>query len=699
MENNLDKIAKDLYGKIQTRFPDIKIGDENAEVLSKKIDIRKARFFEFEYKEGDESLGIITITLDEDDGIIVQISQDLHENDLTSDDDFNKFIRSFRKFSKNRLLNFDVQNINKSNLDKRDYNFQAKPKESAIMENRMFGTSRISYQNLGEARLVVKHSQPVNTNVAAGRSMHIESIYIENADGERFKYPYKHLPGARALAEHINHGGNPYDHIGKHITGLSEELNQLRKFKGYVNRQEQISEAMGSVTNRVLERIEEVKKEVSNLQKSSYYKQFAESFQSTEERLIPEDVMNDWVDRLTIRTFNEDLKKVFPYLYNIMDESELPVRELSVDDLLDESTVTTYKNTTKYKSVSPEAEFEAFLEGISSDSFLNDTAESNELNKLLGAKLSGGDIGAEALEDMIDNRKVLDAIRSISFDDKDSEDKAVRDIISHYYISQKPKELNELPNLYIDAPADIGGEPAPTEEPAPEAMPPAPAPAPEAMPPTPAPAPGGMPPAPGGMPPAPGGMPMAESAVKKAKIIKMKEKFKNARTKGATIKTPFSESMTFGDAMRECGINPAECGYEDDDEREPTNDPNESGVNQLLKIISGFWNKLERNFTIGGERAKIKVVKAFKDGECPNAQEDEVHNVLKLITKLDPSQSVEPEQNDEQDHVLKLAGVKSMIPQIAAVISSTDGKEDKLLNNLKFMQENELSLIKRNAGL
>ena len=62
MNTNLDKIALDLYGKIQTRFPDIKIGDEEAKVLSKKTDIPKARFFEFEYKDNGESLGTIAIT-------------------------------------------------------------------------------------------------------------------------------------------------------------------------------------------------------------------------------------------------------------------------------------------------------------------------------------------------------------------------------------------------------------------------------------------------------------------------------------------------------------------------------------------------------------------------------------------------------------------------------------------------------------
>ena len=338
MNANLNKIAQDLYGKIQTRFKDIKMGDENAEVLSKKADIPEARFFEFDYVENGESLGSIAITLDEDDGVVVQISGDLAERQHPG---AFKFIRSFRQFAKDRLLNFDIQNIGKSNLDKRDYHFQAKPKEEVpmepIMESSMYGTSRISYQDLGEARLVVKHSQNVNPEVAAGRTMHIEAIYVENAQGERFKYPYKHLNGARALAEHLKHGGNPYDAIGKHISSLSEELAQLRKFKGYVSRNGALSEAMEDITPKVFERIEAVKKEVQMLQRPAYYEQFAESFEDREEQMIPEDVMTDWIDRLTIRTFNEELRTAFPYIFRLVDESSIPVKELSPDDLLDES--------------------------------------------------------------------------------------------------------------------------------------------------------------------------------------------------------------------------------------------------------------------------------------------------------------------------------------------------------------------------
>ena len=112
MDANLDTIAKDLYGKIQTRFPDIRIGDENAEVLSKKQDIPKARFFEFEYKEDGDEIGTISITLDTDEGVVLEVSGDIvskkHPGAF-------KFIRSFRQFAKDRLLNYDVKRMGKSN--------------------------------------------------------------------------------------------------------------------------------------------------------------------------------------------------------------------------------------------------------------------------------------------------------------------------------------------------------------------------------------------------------------------------------------------------------------------------------------------------------------------------------------------------------------------------------------------------------
>jgi hypothetical protein len=90
-----------------------------------------------------------------------------------------------------------------------------------MSESKMYGTNRVSYQKVDGARLVVKHTESINTDQAAARTRNISSIYIESSEGERFKYPFKHLSGARAMARHVAEGGKPFDDFGTHITGLS----------------------------------------------------------------------------------------------------------------------------------------------------------------------------------------------------------------------------------------------------------------------------------------------------------------------------------------------------------------------------------------------------------------------------------------------------------------------------------------------
>jgi hypothetical protein len=319
MDPNLDSVAQEIYGKIETRFRPIKMADAETKVLSKKSDIPQARWFEFEYKEDGQVLGTITVTLDEEEGVVIKAGGDLVDKDTNeTHHGAYKFIRSFRDLARRNLLGYHVDNLGKSNLDKRDYEFHAKGGDENMMESKMFGTNKISYQDLGETRLIVKHTQPVNQDLAAGRTMHIDAIYIESAQGERFRYPVRHLNGARAMAQHIAHGGNPYDSIGQHVVSLSEEMAKLRMFKGYVNRNDTLSEAMSAVNDKVAERIELVKKEIHQLQRPSYYEQFAESFEPSEIKQIPESLMNDWIDRLTVRSFKEELKDVFPYIYKLL---------------------------------------------------------------------------------------------------------------------------------------------------------------------------------------------------------------------------------------------------------------------------------------------------------------------------------------------------------------------------------------------
>ena len=326
---NLETIADELFHKIRGRFPKITVGNEAAEVVNKP---KEARFFEFDFANGKK----VSVSIDQK-ALTVMYGQNLFsEDEHVLKSKWFDFLKELRVFAKKRMLNFDTRDITKTNLDKRDYEYLSTEKQ--MSESKMYGTSRTSYQDVGTARLVVKHAGPVNHENAAGRTQNVHSIYIESDAGERFKYPFRHLNGARAMAMHVSEGGNAYDDFGKHITGLSEELNKLRKFKTYMNRSSVMAEGLSGYMDVVNERLVAVKKTVESLQRKAYYTETFTNFETTVLEEVPEDVSNTWIDELTIRQFNEELKGVFPYVYNLVKEAnkieEVDLSSLSLDDYL-----------------------------------------------------------------------------------------------------------------------------------------------------------------------------------------------------------------------------------------------------------------------------------------------------------------------------------------------------------------------------
>ena len=316
---NLSIIAKDLFNKIRGRFPGVTIGDSEGKITNKPED---ARFFDFEFKEGGNVLGKVSISISEEDGLVV-----LHNKDFVEGADdgvktsWYNFLKEMGQFAKARVLGFDTRDITKSNLEKRDYEYMSKGKEiDKVSESNLFGTTKTSFQSIGEARLVIKHSRPVDQSVAGGRTHRIESIFIESSEGERFKYPIKHLNGARAMARHVSEGGKPFDSFGKYITGLSEELSKLKSFKTYMNRSNVMAEGLREYQDIVDERIDIIKNECLKLQRPTNYKDTFENFKEADAVEVPEDIKKNWIDELTIKTFKEELQDVFPYIYKLVTE-------------------------------------------------------------------------------------------------------------------------------------------------------------------------------------------------------------------------------------------------------------------------------------------------------------------------------------------------------------------------------------------
>ena len=328
--SNMNNISEQLFAKIRGRFPSVTLGDEAGVVTDEP---KLARYFDFDYKVGEDSLGKVSIALSEKEVAIMYNNTFISEQPDSIKKEWYDFLKEIRVFSKRNMLNFDTRDITKSNLDKRDYAHLTKTAgDNTMSESKMYGTSRTSYEDVDKARLVLKHTQPVNMEVPGARTQHVHSIYIESDSGERFKYPFRHLNGARALARHVSEGGNLYDDFGKHIVSLSEELSKLRQFKTYMNRSAVMAEGLKGYMDLVNERLDTIKTEVMKLQRAGHYAETIKDFKPAVMEEVPEELQNSWIDELTIRTFNEELKSVFPYINKLVSEKN-KIEEVGPSDM------------------------------------------------------------------------------------------------------------------------------------------------------------------------------------------------------------------------------------------------------------------------------------------------------------------------------------------------------------------------------
>lgn len=332
----INSIGTDLFNKIRGRFSNVVIGDADGNVVDDPAD---ARFFDFEYTSNNLKIGQVSVSITDEDLTIIFSKDVLKDKPQTFKEEWYNFLKELRKFAKRRLLQFDVRDITKTNLTKRDYKFLANTRsgEDNMNESKLYGTSHTSYQRVDNARIVIKHATPINTESAASRTQHISAIYIESAEGERFKYPYKHLSGARAMARHVSEGGKQYDDFGSHIVSLSEEMHKLRKFKSYMNKSNVMAESLVEYVDIVNSRIAEVKKTIERLHKPAYYKEAIDGFEKPILEDVPSDVADSWIDQLTIKQFNEELKDVFPYIYRLVGEAK-KAETVTLEDIVDEAT-------------------------------------------------------------------------------------------------------------------------------------------------------------------------------------------------------------------------------------------------------------------------------------------------------------------------------------------------------------------------
>ena len=475
-----NNISTDLFYKIRSRFTGLKLGESTGQIT---INPENARFFDFDYMENDKNIGHVSISLAEPNSMKVYFSSGITEGmDQDQKGNWYAFLKELRMFAKRRLLAFDTRDIAKDNLDKRDYAFLSqhstpqsdndtitKPVGEAVMnESNLYGTKTQSFQKLEDTRLIIKHSKKLADDFEqkpGDRSRNISALFVENQDGERFKYPFVHLAGARAMQRHVANGGLPYDAIGESIIKTSEEIAQLKSFTNYCVRNDLMNSDTNSIVERSKAQLNGLRERIAKLSKQAHYENYVAEFQEPEAMEIPDDVMKEYTEKFTVKNFKEDIANAFPIIYKLMKEEET----LGYDDIVGGMSEASETEETEEKvSEDPMASFENWVNQLGEESPLTMADEEQKsdmvkkLNGMLNTEFQAGVEGINAiqsLEGIIEDPKLEQDIKNAG------PEADVRPMVKAWVEENAPDVLAELDfGDMVDEPAADAAEVEPQQE-------------------------------------------------------------------------------------------------------------------------------------------------------------------------------------------------------------------------------------------
>tara|TARA_R110000782_G_scaffold150633_2_gene243276 strand:- start:1663 stop:4041 length:2379 start_codon:yes stop_codon:yes gene_type:complete len=311
-----DNIAEELFDKIRSRVANVKLGDENGAVTTNSS---QARFFEFNFKHRDLPVGAVTISLNEEGVLQVYFPNSMvEEADSSTADAWYGFLKELSRFSARNMLNYESHNVTKERLDKKDYQFLTQRNQDEVMENRLHGTSQKSFLETGTAKLIIKHNGTVDETKMGARSRNISAIYIENSEGERFKFANNYLPGARAMARHVSNEGHTRDDRGMHIVEIMKEMTDLKTFVRSVKREEYVNEDAQEVIDAATDRYYGLKDTLKAISSAKGYGDYFENWVPGAVEVDENDI-DDLKQKLTREVYDERLTDSLASVRRAMD--------------------------------------------------------------------------------------------------------------------------------------------------------------------------------------------------------------------------------------------------------------------------------------------------------------------------------------------------------------------------------------------
>ena len=352
----------------------------------------EGRVFTFDWvSETGQNYGTAVVLITDDGELQLffgdNLGRGMEEPDKTEWYDFMQQLSRFA--ARNNFLTFSPKNLNRLK--------HAMAGMAAIKEGLFegyYGTRKVSY--MGEetdARLMIRHRKTLAETDK--RHLNVESLFIETAEGERFKLPFTHLAGGRAMLEHVRQGGRPYDVRGVHITEMVDELKVLGRFN-----RASAGRVVEGVTQQLVEQArtyyKNLRETLKHLSRSKGYQTYFEAWTpltDTESESLVEDIKTLFIEQ----TLDARIEAALPVLARI---KETQMREADI--------------------------FESYINQLAEGTWaVPDTPEAErKLQELMSQELPVGPDATNATEqiyDLIGDDELFDQLEMLARDDPDAD--------------------------------------------------------------------------------------------------------------------------------------------------------------------------------------------------------------------------------------------------------------------------------------
>lgn len=208
--------------------------------------------------------------------------------------------QSFNIKENRNLLDSLRQVATRFNLDYalKEYGQELTPKDFAdLTEGRMYGSTKTSYQKIGECRLIVRHSARVSEEVRGSRSRKIRETFIEDSVGQRFRMPTNWLAGNRAICNFIAEGGDLYSDTGRYLQTLTEDYVNLSYLNNNLRKLEE-TEFRNQVRSGISGILWETKDIMTGLTRKTRFNETVEKINSIDRNILTEDELETRVLKL-----------------------------------------------------------------------------------------------------------------------------------------------------------------------------------------------------------------------------------------------------------------------------------------------------------------------------------------------------------------------------------------------------------------